>query len=180
VLGFVQEGRVQAAVALLLRRLMTAAVAVSRDVWQADPMRLSATGSASDLTDPAGGDRRKLADLLATELQQVPADRWPLRTLPETARLDENPRLAAAVTLATDAVGAASPATTIAAADGVDGPVVTVHGPAWSLVGRCGGPVLILTNASATVWRVDGDSRFDTALACLVGDLLAAAGYGPG
>ena len=56
---------------------------------------------------------------------------------------------------------------------GVAGVVVLVHGPDFSLAGRSGGPVLVISDRIRGVLRIDRDPSFQQELTVLIGELIA-------
>jgi hypothetical protein len=52
--------------------------------------------------------------------------------------------------------------------------VVLVHGPDFSLAGRSGGPVLVVSDRIRGVLRIDRDPSWQQELSTLIAELIAA------
>jgi hypothetical protein len=142
--------------------------------WQAGLAR-AARSSAS----PA--QRRKLAERFAAELRDLPTARWARQAsgaeLSQLAAISDDPALADIVAEAWELARSQPPAEQVWSRSGDAGVVVVAHGPAWSLVARSGGPVLVLSEAFEDIVRLEPDPDWlpEVELSVLVGELIAAA-----
>ena len=130
--------------------------------------------------DATAAARRALAARLAGELCELSAGAWAARShgarVAERARVEDDLVLADAMADVWDVARTRPvPDEQVWSRSGLGGTVVVAHGPDWSLIARVDGPVLVLSDQSGQVARIDGDRGVDFELAGLVPELLAAA-----
>ena len=131
-------------------------------------------------TDSRPVGRVALAARLAGELCELSPGVWAAQSFGARvalrARVTDDVLLADAMAEVWD-VARARPveADRVWSRSGPGGTVVVAHGGDWSLVVRVDGPVLVLSDRSEQVARIDGDPGIDFELSGLVPELLAAA-----
>ena len=129
-----------------------------------------------------GGDvaarRVALAGRLAAELGEFPAGAWRQRAVGSVESvpvgIGDDAVLADVAAEVWDlvlTVRLEDPAS-VQTRTGTAGVVVVAHGPAWSVVARSGGPVLILSDRIAGIVRVDLDQQTGPEVAALVAALV--------
>jgi len=134
-------------------------------------------------TDPGlsgGYGRVRLATRLAAELCDLAPAAWRARSygaaVAERARVGDDVVLADAVADAWDLARTRPvPPDAVVARRGPAGTVVVANGRDWSLIASAGGPVLVLSDHSEQVARIDGDPLTVDELGVLVGELTGAA-----
>jgi len=149
---------------------------------------MEAAGQSSDrlraaphgVPDPHTDMRRSreaLAGSLAAELRDMPASVWPVRSRGAASSyvvfMEDEIVLADLVVVLWDIARSRPfpPGVTVQA--GVAGAVVLVHGPDFSLAGRSGGPVLVVSDRIHGVLRIDRDPSWQEELTGLIGELIA-------
>jgi hypothetical protein len=120
--------------------------------------------------------RRENAEALASELRDLPAPVWLVRSRGASSYvvfMEDEVALADLVVVLWDIArsGPFPPGVTVQA--GVAGVVVLVHGPDFSLAGRSGGPVLVVSDRIRGVLRIDRDPSWHQELSILIGELIA-------
>jgi hypothetical protein len=129
--------------------------------------------------DAKAATRRALASRLAGELCELSAGMWAARSqgarVAERARVEDDLVLAEALADAWEIARSAPGPYQVWSRSGPGGTVVVVHGSDWTLVARVDGPVLVLSDHSEQVARIDGDRGVDFELAGLIPELLAAS-----
>jgi hypothetical protein len=124
--------------------------------------------------------RVALAARLAGELCELPTGVWAARSygarVAQRARVSDDLLLADAMAEVWD-VARDRPVLPerVWSRSGPGGTVVVAHGGDWSLVVRVDGPVLVLSDRSEQVARIDGDRGIDFELTGLVPELVAAS-----
>ncbi|TDO42317.1 hypothetical protein C8E87_6085 [Paractinoplanes brasiliensis] len=130
---------------------------------------LAATGTAND--------REGTAAALAAELRDLPASVWPVRSRGAASSyvvfMEDEVALADLVVVLWDIArsGPFPPGVTVQS--GVAGVVVLVNGPDFSVAGRSGGPVLVVSDRIRGVLRIDRDPSWHQELSTLIGELIA-------
>jgi glutamate carboxypeptidase len=123
--------------------------------------------------------RLRLASRLAGELCELSAGAWAARShgasAAERVHVDDDLLLAEALADAWDVARCQPGPEQVGSRTGPGGTVVVVHGRDWSLVARLDGPVLVLSDHSEQVARIDGDPAVATELSGLIPELVAAS-----
>ncbi|WP_157751801.1 hypothetical protein [Actinoplanes derwentensis] len=145
----------------------------------ADSRRHSAVSDTEAAVSPAAAvtSRETLAGSLAAELRDMPASVWPARSRGAASSyvvfMEDEIVLVDLVVVLWDIArsGPFPPEVTVQA--GVAGAVVLVHGPDFSVAGRSGGPVLVVSDQIRGVLRIDRDPSWQQELSALIGELIA-------
>jgi hypothetical protein len=123
--------------------------------------------------------RRKLAIVFAQELAEHPGETWTRRALGSlmsvTAYVDDDADLAEMVAEGLELAREAPTREQVWSRSGPAGVVVVAHGPAWSLIARSGGPILLMAEKYTQVLRLDGDPGWQGELTAMVTGLIAAS-----
>ena len=148
-----------------------------------DAGRLSSVTRTSD--QPGSGEGtpgstlalRENAEALASELRDLPASVWPARSRGAASSyvvfMEDEVALADLVVVLWDIARSRAFPPEVTVQSGVAGAVVLVHGPDFSLAGRSGGPVLVVSDRIRGVLRIDRDPSWQQELSALVGELVA-------
>lgn len=123
--------------------------------------------------------RAASAAALAAELRDLSASAWQQRSQGANSAyvtyLEDEPELAEFVAELWEVARSGPMPRGVSTQPGVDGVVVVVHRPAFSLVARSGGPALVLSDRISGVLRVDRDPSWQVELWALVSELAAVA-----
>lgn len=133
--------------------------------------------SGADDVVPSRSDRHVLMKALATEMRDMTASAWPLRSrgaaISYVAYIEEEIELADLVVVLWDISRSGPFPEGVSVHGGVAGAVVLVNGPDFSVVARSGGPVLVLSDRIRGVLRVDRDPSWQAELSALISELIA-------
>lgn len=139
------------------------------------------SGSDADGTPTAALARRENAESLATELRDMTAAVWPARSRVAASSyvvfLEDEIVLVDLVVVLWDIARSGPFPPEVTVQSGVAGAVVLVHGPDFSVAGRSGGPVLVVSDRIRGVLRIDRDPSWQQELSALIGELIAV-GHG--
>ena len=119
---------------------------------------------------------RRRAVRLATELCDLSPEQWLLCSVGADApivTITEEPAVAEVIDQARVLARTRPAPDQVRSQAGAGGLVVVAHGPAWSLVARAGGPVLVLCASYPTGARIDADPSPE--LGALVADRIAVS-----
>ena len=134
-------------------------------------------GSGESGTPAATLARRENAEALASELRDLPVSVWPVRSRGAASSyvvfIEDEAPLADLVVVLWDIARSRPFPPEVTVQAGLAGVVVLVQGPDFSLAGRSGGPVLVLTDRIRGVLRIDRDPSWHQELTILIGELIA-------
>lgn len=138
---------------------------------------LDARGTAPFAATGTANDREGTAASLASELRDLPASVWPVRSRGAASSfvvfIEDEIALAELVATLWDIARSRPFPPEVTVQAGVAGVVVLVHGPDFSLAGRSGGPVLVVSDRIRGVLRIDRDPSWQQELSVLIGELIA-------
>lgn len=121
--------------------------------------------------------RRENAEALASELRDLPASVWPVRSRGAASSyvvfMEDEVILADLVVVLWDIARSRPFPPEVTVQSGAAGVVVLVHGPDFSLAGRSGGPAMVVSDRIRGVLRIDRDPSWQQELSALIGELIA-------
>jgi hypothetical protein len=134
-------------------------------------------GSGESGTPAASLPLRENAEALASELRDLPASVWMARSRGAASSyvvfMEDEVALADLVVVLWDIARSRAFPPEVTVQSGVAGVVVLVHGADFSLAGRSGGPVLVVSDRIRGVLRIDRDPSWQQELSALIGELIA-------